>query len=479
MSRFRSLTMVLAASAVLTGASPSIGHAAAGRIVAAGWGNAIPVPGSLTLNEGGLAETSLLSCTSPGNCSAAGSYMDGSDRSQVFVVDERHGIWRTAAKLPGLTHLNVGGIGIVASLSCASPGNCAVGGSYETGSFASRPFVASQTNGTWHDTVEVRGPRSLNASRLAQIDSISCGAPGNCAAGGFYEPRPDHYQAFLVDERAGKWGKAFEVPGSAALNTGGDAEVGSISCASPGDCTAAGTYRRGSRYRYEEFAVTEKRGTWATAITVPGLNALNAGGFVSGGSVSCTSAGNCGVGGFYLDRSGHYQAFAVTESHGTWGKAKRLPTSGVDVNFENFSLSCTSAGNCAAGWSFANPSDHDQAFLAVEKDGRWDKAFTVRGLRTLNTGQNANIYSVSCASAGNCAAVGSYVDASKHTQGFVINESSDRWGKAVTAPGLMTLNAGGNAGVFTVSCASAGKCAAGGSYLDGSGNAQAFVITQT
>jgi len=38
----------------------------------------------------------------------------------------------------------------------------------------------------------------------------------------------------------GSWGKAVEVPGLAALNTGGDAAVTSVSCPSAGDCAAGG-----------------------------------------------------------------------------------------------------------------------------------------------------------------------------------------------------------------------------------------------
>lgn len=41
---------------------------------------------------------------------------------------------------------------------------------------------------------------------------------------------------------AGSWGNAEELPGTAALNKGGDAEVLSLSCGAPGDCSAGGLY---------------------------------------------------------------------------------------------------------------------------------------------------------------------------------------------------------------------------------------------
>jgi hypothetical protein len=40
----------------------------------------------------------------------------------------------------------------------------------------------------------------------------------------------------------GTWGTAAELPGSAALNTGGSATIASVSCSSPGDCSAGGYY---------------------------------------------------------------------------------------------------------------------------------------------------------------------------------------------------------------------------------------------
>src|SRR5215472_14787617 len=68
--------------------------------------------------------------------------------------------------------------------------------------------------GTWHTAIEVPGLGSLNkgAGREggAQVSSLSCGSPGNCAAGGFYRDRSGHGQAFVVSERNGVWGKAIE-----------------------------------------------------------------------------------------------------------------------------------------------------------------------------------------------------------------------------------------------------------------------------
>lgn len=78
-------------------------------------------------------------------------------------------------------------------------------------------------------------------------------------------------------QAAGLWGRAIEVPGLGALNTGGNASITSVSCASAGKCAAGGFYTDGHR-RQQGFTVTEKNGAWGQAVEVPGLAALNKGG---------------------------------------------------------------------------------------------------------------------------------------------------------------------------------------------------------
>ena len=122
------------------------------------------------------------------------------------------------------------------------------------------------------------------------------------------------------DGSGGTWGKAIEVPGSAALNRYGEAHITSVSCGAAGNCTAGGNYLDGSDM-VQAFVASQAHGTWRKAIEVPGTAALNTGGLASIDSVSCASAGNCTAGGDYLDRSLHKQAFVDSEVNGTWGTA--------------------------------------------------------------------------------------------------------------------------------------------------------------
>ena len=199
-------------------------------------------------------------------------------------------------------------------------------------------------------------------------------------------------------------------------------------------------------------------------------------------SISCAAAGDCAAGGYYKDGSGHYQAFVVTETNGTWGNAIEVPgtaTLNTGGSAQVESVSCGAAGDCAAGGYYTDGSGHDQAFVVSETNGTWGDAVEVPGTATLNSGGSALVFSLSCAAAGDCAAGGYYTDGSAHDQAFVVSETNGSWGNAVEVPGTATLNSGGAAVVFSVSCAAAGDCAAGGRYKDGSGNYQAFVVSET
>ena len=257
----------------------------------------------------------------------------------------------------------------------------------------------------------------------------------------------------------GTWGKAEVVPGTAALNTGGAAEVRAVSCGSPGNCSAGGSVATstGTDPLSTAWIASEKNGRWGHAREV--ATALNSGGNAQISSVSCPAAGNCGAGGLYVNRSGHIQAFVISEVNGTWDTAREVARAlNTGGNAQIYMLSCGSAGNCTAGGYYRDSSGHYQALIVTEKNGTWGSAMEVAA--SLNTGGNAAIESVSCPSAANCAAAGQYLDRSRHLQAFVVNEVHGTWGKAAKVAAPIKDS---SASIESVSCAAAGGCSAGGS----------------
>ncbi len=138
--------------------------------------------------------------------------------------------------------------------------------------------------------IEVPGTAALNKTGFAQVNSVSCARPGNCGAGGSYTDNSGNQQAFVVSEVDGTWGTAEEVPGIAALAQGGYSDIASVWCARAGTCGAGGIYSDGSG-SYQAFVVSETNGTWGTAEQVPVTAALNQGGYAYVQSVSCAPRG--------------------------------------------------------------------------------------------------------------------------------------------------------------------------------------------
>ena len=480
MTRYFSFTLaaVVAGAALLASGAGPAGAAGGGVRDAAGgaWGTARKVPGTGALNTKGDAVLFDLSCGAAGSCGAGGFYRDSAG-FHAFVVSQSHGTWGKAQPVPGLAALDTRDGSEVETVSCAAAGSCSAGGYYIDGSGHAELFVVSQHHGTWGDAQPVPGFAALNEGGDGDLASMSCAAPGDCSAGGYYADGAGQTRAFVVGEDHGSWGTARPVRGLGAVNHVEDADLVSLSCAAPGECAAGGYYADGAGH-LQAFVVSEDHGTWRKARPVPGLVALNKGGFAATRSVSCAAPGDCSAAGFY---GGSGQAFTVAEVHGTWRRARQVPglvalDKGGNAAIEL--ISCAAAGDCTAAGFYANGAGHDQVFAVGERNGTWRKARPVPGFAALGNGRDAFPESLSCAAPGDCSAGGYYTVSGGRWQAFVVNEVHGTWHRAQQVPGTAALNKGGRAVLAALSCAPDGSCSAGGSYLDAADNRQVFIVSK-
>jgi len=199
-----------------------------------------------------------VSCPSAGNCAAGGHYEDAATDVQAFIVSEHQGTWQQAQQVPGFAALNQGQHdGNLNSLSCGSPGNCSAVGQYTDSSGHYQAFVARKQDGRWGRAEEASGTAALNQGGYANLSEVSCPAPGECSAGGRYTGRDGHAHAFVIGQAGGIWGAAEQVTGSTALDQGGSAQVDVLSCASPGHCSAGGSFSLKHSQRSQVFVVSE------------------------------------------------------------------------------------------------------------------------------------------------------------------------------------------------------------------------------
>lgn len=435
-------------------------------------------------NGGGQASLASISCTSASNCTAVG-YMIPPGQNLAFVVSEKNGTWGKAERIPGLSALPGGSVrALVQVVSCSSVGNCAAGGLYVDHSGAGQAFVVNEKNGTWGNAEEVPGSAALNAGGTAAIEQLSCRSAGNCSAAGTYDSDESmDQQVFVVTEKNGTWGNAEEIPGTAALNSAGVAEIHALSCVTSGSCTVAGDYD--GAHGTEPFVATQKNGVWGSARTFTAIAALNTGKIAGLDTLSCKSAGSCTSTGVYRTADGHTHVFAITETSGAWGAITPIPgmaalPKGGAVHASIDFLSCPSVGDCTAGGTYFDHANASMPYVVTEKNGVWGSARQLPGVTAVGVPTIGSLNGLACASAGNCTAEGGYIDNLKAFDGrvFVATEKNGTWGKAQPLPGSVSLSKGKSVNPGALACGAPGNCAVGGSYGTGASFEAPFLATQ-
>ena len=97
-----------------------------------------------------------------------------------------NGAWGPAMAVPGLSALSPEGVEVVTSISCPAPGYCAAGGQQINPSSASFPastIAIDEAAGRWGKTVSLAGGY-IGASDTESVYAVSCAAPRSCGAGG-------------------------------------------------------------------------------------------------------------------------------------------------------------------------------------------------------------------------------------------------------------------------------------------------------
>jgi hypothetical protein len=353
------------------------------------------------------------------------------------------------------------------------------------------------------------GLAALDKGQDASISGLSCPSAGNCAIDGTYDvygtgtvssdgtsTMQYHSHVFVASEVRGRWRKAQDIPGLAALGADNNASIGPVSCPSPGNCTAVGYYGRSGQVT--GFLVVEHHGTWRNAQPIPGLRAPLPQGITI--ALSCASVGNCAFGGAYTPRTHHgVQAFADSETNGKLGKAQPIPgLAGLAKGASSYItvISCASAGNCGlTGNYIASGAKYGSTpFVTSQVSGTWGDAQPVPGLAALDHGTGAMATTVSCPAPSECTAGGYYARTGTHRSvslhAFTVTQTGGTWHAAQQVPGITALNTSGTATIGAhgcgpgscnaLSCGSAGSCSAGGQVVDTStGTAQAFTVAQT
>jgi len=296
-----------------------------GLIVTLAFGSWSAVDASMPPNAGGPkpldgAQLAHVTCPSPDSCMATGTYTDTTGNRYSVVDTDAGGSW-SAMELPfgessfdtvvpvvacpeadycvvagegeadvlaaGAWSLSSTGVDAT-SVSCDAPGDCAaVGGAWPTvGS------LATLSGNVW-TTVATPLPADAVSPPEATVLSVSCGGTGSCQAVGYYQVQPPSSQvtAGFIDTLSGGTWTSVRAPSADPTNPADDVLLTDVTCPATGQCVAAGLDAAGGAV-YEN----QDGDSWVpTPAPVPGFNPAD-GGAISLTNLSCPGAGACADG---------------------------------------------------------------------------------------------------------------------------------------------------------------------------------------
>jgi hypothetical protein len=273
-------------------------------------------------------------------------------------------------------------------------------------------------------------------------------------------------------------------------------QLQALSCASTGNCSAIGGYDDGLEDG-QGLLVTEAGGRWRQAVEArpPSGAAIAPFKLSDGGGLadlSCAAPGYCTAVGRYIDTRRIDHGVMFTEAHGRWrpGVRLRLPAnaispprhrSGVVDLLALAGVSCASPGNCVAVGNYETNAEVWNAMLVVERHGHWSRA-TESPLPSGApiAGQNAALLTVTCDRTRQCSAAGAYVDPSGHQESLLVSGSGggDRWSVAPTPPAPTDANSDPNIIPSSIACADSGECAAVGTYINPLQNSLGWLLSE-
>jgi hypothetical protein len=391
-----------------------------------------------------------VACTGVGSCVAVDAYDDSGGNEQGLIDVESGGVWTPSrAPLAGVQPVFSNPGVEVADVSCPAAGACVGIGSYVSANTFEQGLIETQSGSGW-SAAPMPLPAGSVPSSSPNFYDISCASAGNCAAVGYYTDAGGNQQGLLETENGGVWQSAQEAD-LASLQPAGNplAAVSDVSCGAAGRCTAVGSYENAAGID-QPFTVQEIAGQWqpAVALTLPGDASSSAVGsngpqydlFLNG--VSCASTGNCTAVGSYDAAGNAVEAFTLTEAGGVWGAGTRLTLpsdagAGPATNPRAalYSVTCGSAGDCLAAGTYVAGAGANAALVARQSGGSWTTA--AADLSSSYDSTRADLYWADVACAGGYCAAGGYVadQGSGYEDGFILDAPGAPAGVGVTLSG--------------------------------------------
>jgi hypothetical protein len=332
----------------------------------------------------GVAQDNVLSavtCTSPSNCWAVGSYSSGN--AYQTLIEHWDGISWAIVTSPNVgTQFN-----FLYSVTCASTSDCWAVGYYVAG-------IANQTLIEHWDGTSWTLVSLPNSPPLSSLSGVTCVSASNCwAVGSGSDARA--YQTLILHWDGTSWAMVTSPNTSATLN---NIPTG-VTCTSASNCWVVGFH--GSVGAWQTLIEHWDGSSW-TIVSSPNSPTGESSNLYG---VTCTSASDCWAVGFY--GTGSPNQTLIERWDGTAWAVVISPNASATQNNILYGVTCPSASNCWAIGS-SNTGSSGVAQTLIE---RWDgSSWTTVPSPNTNASQNNYLNGVTCVSASECWTVGNFTE---------------------------------------------------------------------
>jgi hypothetical protein len=384
------------------------------------------------------AQNNVLSgvaCTSSSECWAVGHSENGT-AAQTLIERWDGSTWTIVAS-PNILPVQ---FDFLSAVTCASTSDCWAVGNYIAGG-NTQTLIEHWDGSSWTIVVS---PNLGDAETTNALYGVTCSEGVNCWAVGISRTGPGAFRTLIERWNGTSWSIVTSPNTDAAQNN----ILNGVSCSSGSNCWAAGSLNTGSIF---QTLIEQWNGSSWQIVSSPNSRATETTNVLSG--TSCGSTSECWAVGYSW--TGSVYRTLIERWNGNFWTIVPSPNTGATDNNSLGGVSCASASDC---WAVGSSSNGTVAQALIE---RWDGTAwsIVASPVTLPNGLTA----VTCVSTSDCWAVGSYLGGNTN-QTLIERWNGMSW-SIVISPN--TRPAQSNT-LSAVSCASASDCWAVGTYVNGS-----------
>jgi hypothetical protein len=370
------------------------------------------------------------------------------------------------------------------AVSCTGNRSCLAGGTFTDPAGVEHATLAIQAGPVWTPQAVLTMPSDATPDQIAVVNGVSCLRAGRCVAVGSYMSVTGNEQPFVASESNGAWSAATspKLPGSAPWQ---GAALHAVSCTGFGICQAVGSYLDKAGQSHPMVVTRSVFGHWGPVRRL-GLPPDAVQGLTANlNGISCGGIGDCVAVGAYDGPAGK-KAMVMTEAGGFWKVTGIAPPPGrLDTALN--AISCATPGNCLAVGFTEAPGTHQSAGVSVAV--RWGHAGPATLINALppGTGSPSSLMldGVSCVLAGSCVAAGLVQGGGlfQLTTAVALTWTGGTWNAAtITQPADAATGPGQFSQLAGVSCTGNTHCTAVGDYQGtstGSGTPREAEATST